>query len=119
MQLPPLCACVCTRPSLPLPYRAAKAGLSCTLMERLLHPFPNPTPSPTPQLSYMLRMQYRMHETIVQWPSEALYNRALLSHHSVKKHLLRWAGLRVGGVEGGGVEGRLGRRWAVCHGGRG
>ena len=50
-----------------------------------------------------------MHETIVQWPSEALYNSALLSHHSVKEHLLRWVGLmglRVGGVEVGGVEGR-------------
>ena len=114
MQLAPLCVCdhlspSCHLPPSPPPYRAAKAGLSCTLMERLLHPSPNPTPSPTPQLSYMLRMQYRMHETIVQWPSEALYNSALLSHHSVKEHLLRWAGLmglRVGGVEVGGVEGR-------------
>lgn len=57
-------------------------------MERLLHY----SPDPAPQLSYTLRMQYRMHQSIVQWPSEALYNNALLSHHSVKEHLLRWVG---------------------------
>ena len=37
----------------------------------------------------------------MQWPSEALYGSTLLSHQTVKEHLLRWVGLMIGGGEGG------------------
>lgn len=45
---------------------AAKAGLSCTLFERLQHSLGDPASS-------MLTVQYRMHSHIMDWSSQELY----------------------------------------------
>lgn len=45
---------------------AAKAGLSCTLFERLQH-------SLRAEASCMLTVQYRMHAAIMDWSSQELY----------------------------------------------
>jgi superfamily I DNA and/or RNA helicase len=45
---------------------AAKAGLACTLFERLQH-------SLGEAASCMLTMQYRMHSHIMDWSSQELY----------------------------------------------
>jgi len=51
-------------------------ALSFTLFERLVRLFPKAT--------YMLRIQYRMNETIMKFPSEKFYNGALIAAESVK-----------------------------------
>ena len=37
----------------------------------------------------MLTVQYRMHQAIAHWASEALYHGQLTAHPSVARHLLR------------------------------
>ena len=64
-------------------FRAAKEGLELTLMERLLKLCPGDL------IVRMLTTQYRMHEDIMKWPSDQLYESKLKAHHSVKSHLLR------------------------------
>ncbi len=37
----------------------------------------------------MLTVQYRMHQDIMMWPSQQLYDGRLTAHDSVAQHLLR------------------------------
>ncbi|KAM9660349.1 DNA-binding protein SMUBP-2 [Trichechus inunguis] len=63
-------------------HKAALAGLSLSLMERL-------TERHGEGVVRMLTVQYRMHHAIMQWASEALYHGQLTAHASVAEHLLR------------------------------
>lgn len=61
---------------------AAKEGLAVTLFERLVN-------GPHGQdITRMLKVQYRMHQDIMEWPSHELYNDQLVAHQSVAQHLL-------------------------------
>ncbi|KAL4229741.1 DNA-binding protein SMUBP-2 [Mactra antiquata] len=60
---------------------AAKEGLEVTLMERILGLYGNSAVK-------MLTTQYRMHEKIMNWSSQKLYDSKLIAHHTVRKHLL-------------------------------
>ncbi len=66
---------------------AARGGLDVTLFERLADEFPDHC--------RLLETQYRMHESIMNWSSEAMYNGRLIAHDSVRRHLLS----ELGGVE--------------------
>lgn len=61
---------------------AASAGLETTLMERLLDLYGG-------KVMRMLTTQYRMHQLIMQWSSDQLYEGKLTAHSSVATHLLR------------------------------
>ncbi|NXT00568.1 SMBP2 protein, partial [Jacana jacana] len=63
-------------------HRAAAKGLSLSLMERLIEGYGE-------QVVRMLRVQYRMHQAIMQWASGELYGGQLAAHPSVAQHLLR------------------------------
>ncbi|XP_014796193.1 PREDICTED: DNA-binding protein SMUBP-2 [Calidris pugnax] len=63
-------------------HKAAAKGLSLSLMERLIEGYGE-------QVVRMLRVQYRMHQAIMQWASEELYGGRLAAHPSVAQHLLR------------------------------
>ena len=65
--------------------RAADKGFSLTLMERLVKEFGDQNITST------LTTQYRMHNSIMTWPSHALYEDGLAAHESVATHLLRLA----------------------------
>lgn len=60
---------------------AAKAGLACTLFERLQHSLGG-------DASRMLSVQYRMHAAIMDWSSQELYGGRLEAHESVAGHTL-------------------------------
>lgn len=60
---------------------AANQGLSMTLFEKGIKKFP--------QLSSMLQVQYRMHESIMEFPSHYFYHDDLIAHDSVKHELIR------------------------------
>jgi len=60
---------------------AAKQGLAQTLFEKGIERFP--------EFASMLQMQYRMHESIMEFPSKYFYNDKLIAHESVKHELLR------------------------------
>jgi superfamily I DNA and/or RNA helicase len=60
--------------------KAAAKGLSKTLFTRLVEE--------RPELVSMLRVQYRMHEAIMRWASDAMYEGKLIADSSVKGHLL-------------------------------
>ncbi|MBS1682703.1 MAG: AAA family ATPase [Bacteroidetes bacterium] len=62
-------------------YEAAKQGLSKTLFEKGIEKH-------TP-LATMLRVQYRMHESIMEFSSNYFYKNELIAHESVKHELLR------------------------------
>ncbi|XP_016068953.1 PREDICTED: DNA-binding protein SMUBP-2 [Miniopterus natalensis] len=62
--------------------KAAQAGLSLSLMERLAD-------GCGAEAVRMLMVQYRMHQAIARWASEALYHGQLMAHPSVAEHLLR------------------------------
>lgn len=62
--------------------RAALAGLSLSLMERLAEEH-------GVRVVRTLTVQYRMHWAIMQWASDALYHGQLTAHPSVAGHLLR------------------------------
>jgi len=53
---------------------AAKAGLSCTLFERLQHSLGDAASS-------MLTVQYRMHSHIMDWSSQELYEVSSTEHN--------------------------------------
>ncbi|XP_072826586.1 DNA-binding protein SMUBP-2 isoform X2 [Vicugna pacos] len=63
-------------------HKAALAGLSLSLMERLAEEHGGSTVR-------TLTVQYRMHGAIMQWASQALYRGQLTAHPSVAGHLLR------------------------------
>ncbi|XP_065794024.1 DNA-binding protein SMUBP-2 [Muntiacus reevesi] len=63
-------------------HKAALAGLSLSLMERLAEQH-------GARAVRMLTVQYRMHQAIARWASEALYHGQLTAHPSVAGHLLR------------------------------
>ena len=72
-QLPPTVKC----------YEAQKAGLERTLMERLA--------TTTPQCVALLRVQYRMNEAIMRFPSQWFYHGMLEAAPSVKyRGILDW-----------------------------
>ena len=58
---------------------AAKAGLAYTLFERLQKTLPH-------GLQTLLRVQYRMHEAIMKFPSDRFYGGKLIADASVAKH---------------------------------
>lgn len=60
---------------------AEKGGLGRTLFERLLDRHGD-------EVSRRLDIQYRMHERIMTWSSEALYDGSIIAHSSVRDHLL-------------------------------
>lgn len=59
---------------------AAKKGLDNTLFERLAENYP--------EIKYMLNVQYRMNEKIMNFSNEQFYNNGLIAHESVKDHTL-------------------------------
>lgn len=63
-------------------HRAAQAGLSRSLMERLAE-------NHGTGVVRMLTVQYRMHQAITRWASEAMYHGELTAHPSVAGHLLK------------------------------
>lgn len=65
-----------------LGHRAALAGLSRSLMERLAEKHGS-------AVVRMLTVQYRMHQAITRWASEAMYHGQLTAHPSVAGHLLK------------------------------
>ncbi|HEV8514085.1 MAG TPA: AAA domain-containing protein [Cyclobacteriaceae bacterium] len=60
---------------------AAKQGLAKTLFEKGIEKFPG--------FASMLQVQYRMHESIMEFPSRYFYENQLIAHDSVKNELLR------------------------------
>jgi predicted DNA helicase len=60
---------------------AARAGLSRTLFEKGIEKHPS--------MASMLRVQYRMHESIMKFSSQYFYNNDLIAHSSVKSELIR------------------------------
>ncbi|KAG8845639.1 hypothetical protein FRB96_002307 [Tulasnella sp. 330] len=58
------------------------ASLAVTLFDRLEQMYGG-------KIKRLLNVQYRMHQTICQFPSTALYHSKLISHSSVAAHLLR------------------------------
>ncbi|WP_456435902.1 IGHMBP2 family helicase [Methanopyrus sp.] len=73
----------------------AQPELSRTLFERLIEKHP--------KLSRMLRVQYRMHESIMEFPNREFYNGKLEAHSSVRRHTLEDLGVS---------EPEVGRPWA-------
>ncbi|CAL1546219.1 unnamed protein product [Lymnaea stagnalis] len=65
---------------------AAAAGLEVTLMERLLKTLAKEKGR---DIMRMLTTQYRMHQDIMAWASQQLYEGKLVAHESVASHLLR------------------------------
>ncbi|XP_023374063.1 DNA-binding protein SMUBP-2 [Otolemur garnettii] len=63
-------------------HKAALAGLSRSLMERLAEEH-------GASAVRTLTVQYRMHQAIMRWASEAMYHGQLTAHPSVAGHLLR------------------------------
>ncbi|XP_069660508.1 DNA-binding protein SMUBP-2 isoform X2 [Haliaeetus albicilla] len=63
-------------------HKAAAKGLSLSLMERLIERYGE-------KIVKMLTMQYRMHQTIMQWASSEMYSGRLTAHPSVAQHLLK------------------------------
>ncbi|XP_067396552.1 DNA-binding protein SMUBP-2 isoform X1 [Emydura macquarii macquarii] len=63
-------------------HKAAAKGLSLSLMERLIQKYGE-------SIVKMLTVQYRMHQTIMQWASTEMYCGRLTAHPSVAHHLLK------------------------------
>lgn len=60
---------------------AAQAGLAFTLFERLMPELPE-------SMKTLLRVQYRMHEAIMRFPSSEFYEDKLIADKSVRAHLI-------------------------------
>ncbi|XP_059255343.1 DNA-binding protein SMUBP-2 isoform X1 [Mustela nigripes] len=69
-------------PPTTISHKAALAGLSRSLMERLADEL-------GAQVVRTLTVQYRMHQAIMRWASDALYSGRLTAHPAVAGHLLR------------------------------
>uniref|UniRef100_A0A2K6AFX9 DNA-binding protein SMUBP-2 n=1 Tax=Mandrillus leucophaeus TaxID=9568 RepID=A0A2K6AFX9_MANLE len=63
-------------------HKAALAGLSLSLMERLAEEY-------GAKAVRTLTVQYRMHQAIMRWASDTMYHGQLTAHPSVAGHLLR------------------------------
>uniref|UniRef100_G1R4B8 DNA-binding protein SMUBP-2 n=1 Tax=Nomascus leucogenys TaxID=61853 RepID=G1R4B8_NOMLE len=63
-------------------HKAALAGLSLSLMERLAEEY-------GARVVRTLTVQYRMHQAIMRWASDTMYLGQLTAHPSVAGHLLR------------------------------
>nr|XP_054294554.1 DNA-binding protein SMUBP-2 [Pongo pygmaeus] len=63
-------------------HKAALAGLSLSLMERLAEEY-------SARVVRTLTVQYRMHQAIMRWASDTMYLGQLTAHPSVAGHLLR------------------------------
>lgn len=77
--------CLCTQDLLhssPFGCRAALEGLSLSLMERLAEEH-------GASVVRTLTMQYRMHQAVMGWASDAMYHGQLTAHPSVAGRLLR------------------------------
>lgn len=74
-QLPPTIQCNDPR---------VQQGLGHTMFARIMKLYENDTK----QISRMLKVQYRMHETIADWASEALYHGELKTHESAQGRTL-------------------------------
>ncbi|TPX70414.1 hypothetical protein SpCBS45565_g01747 [Spizellomyces sp. 'palustris'] len=61
--------------------KAVKNGLEKTLFDRLLETHGD-------SIKRLLNTQYRMHDSIMQWSSSAMYANLLQSHHSVRTRVL-------------------------------
>ncbi|MBI4063070.1 MAG: AAA family ATPase [Elusimicrobia bacterium] len=61
--------------------QAGKEGLATTLLDRLEKTLPK-------GLQTLLRIQYRMHEAIMKFPSDELYAGSLIANDTVKSHLM-------------------------------
>lgn len=72
LQLPPTVKCK----------EAARSGLSQSLFDRLLRELEGQNVKCT------LTIQYRMHEKIMAWSNQCLYNHQLTCHPSIQFHLL-------------------------------
>jgi ATP-dependent RNA/DNA helicase IGHMBP2 len=76
-------------PTIKTKHHRAQAGLGKTMFERLMQLYgDNAHNRATPRISRMLRVQYRMHEDIANWASEAMYGGELVTHESVKRRTL-------------------------------
>jgi superfamily I DNA and/or RNA helicase len=71
----------CQLPPTIISSEAARDGLAVSLMERLIRDL-------GVQISRRLTTQYRMHESIMEFSSEAFYESSLVADASVKAHLL-------------------------------
>lgn len=71
----------CQLPPTIVSNQAAREGLAISLMERLLKQLGT-------GISRRLTTQYRMHEAIMGFSSEAFYESSLVAHDSVRAHLL-------------------------------
>ncbi|ETE62194.1 DNA-binding protein SMUBP-2, partial [Ophiophagus hannah] len=69
-------------PPIIISHKAAAQGLSLSLMERLIQKCGD-------RVVKMLTVQYRMHQTIMQWASTEMYDGHLSAHCSVAQHLLK------------------------------
>ncbi|XP_038619951.1 DNA-binding protein SMUBP-2 [Tachyglossus aculeatus] len=65
-----------------LSHKAATQGLAVSLMERLVEERGD-------RVVRMLTVQYRMHQAIMRWASQEMYDDRLTAHPSVAGHLLR------------------------------
>ncbi|XP_068116839.1 DNA-binding protein SMUBP-2 [Hyperolius riggenbachi] len=63
-------------------HKAAAKGLSLSLMERVIKTYGE-------SMVKMLTVQYRMHDSIMLWSSQAFYGGRLTAHPSVAHHLLK------------------------------
>ncbi|MHB2026248.1 MAG: AAA domain-containing protein [Elusimicrobiota bacterium] len=59
--------------------QAAQEGLAVTLFDRVKDVLP-------PSMQTLLRVQYRMHETIMGFSSQEFYDGKLIAHESVRRH---------------------------------
>lgn len=62
---------------------ASRKGFELTLMERIIDMWGSDN------VVRMLKVQYRMHQDIMEWSSNALYSGLIVAHQSVAKHLLK------------------------------
>ena len=75
-------------PTIKSRHHRAQSGLSKTLFERLMELYGDSNHGNNPRISRMLKIQYRMHEDISNWVSQAMYGGELLTHESVKARTL-------------------------------
>ena len=78
----------------------AQSDLSKTMFERLMELYGDNDHNNTPRISRMLKVQYRMHQMIADWASQAMYGGELATDKGVKDRLLN----QLEGVDAAGSE---------------